>query len=309
MIRSLIAIACTIASYFVFYMIAMVQTKDKRQMEQRVQALFELSADESATGRSRRRGAKINTRRLDRIAEELYVAGVALRAEEFITIWILTGAVTPAIALFLGAPVSVCIGLVIVGVAAPISWVMIKKGKRLALLGTQLSDALGILCNALRVGQSVQTAMKNVAEEMEEPISREFMRVYRETQYGMSLETSLARLVSRTKNPDLDLMCSAILIQRQIGGNLAVILQNISETINQRIRLRGEVKTLTSAGRMSGYIIGALPVLIIVLLMFINPGYIDMFFSTHSGRVMLVISIVLEAIGFALVQKIINIKM
>ena len=309
MIRTLIVVVCTIAFYFVFYLIALSQTKEKRQMGQRMQSLFDKNEEENEAKRAKGRAAKTHTRRLDQIAEELYVAGVALRADEFVMIWTFTGAVVPAIVLFLGAPLTVCIGLVLVGVVAPISWVMVKRNKRLSLLGKQLSDALNILCNALRVGQSVQTAMKNVADEMEEPISREFMRVYRETQYGMTLETSLNGLVKRTKNPDLELMCSAILIQRQIGGNLAQILQNISDTINQCIQMRGEVKTLTSAGRMSGYIIGALPVFIILILMFINPSYIEMFFQTQSGRIMLVICVVLEAIGFAFVNKIVNIKM
>ena len=309
MIRTLIVAVCTIAFYFIFYLLAVAQTKQKRQMGQRMQALFDKTEEQSESKRSQRRSSKAHARRLDQIAEELYVAGVALRADEFVMIWILTGAVIPAIALFLGVATTVCIALVLVGVAAPISWVILKRNKRLALLGKQLSDALGILCSALRVGQSVQTAMKNVAEEMEEPISREFMRVYRETQYGMTLEASLGGMVKRTKNPDLELMCSAILIQRQIGGNLAQILQNISDTINQRIQMRGEVKTLTSAGRLSGYIIGALPLLIILILMFINPSYIDMFFTTQSGRIMLIISAVLEVIGFLFVRKIVNIKM
>ena len=309
MMLTLIVVACTIAFYFVFYLFALMQSKQKRQMGQRMKALFDKTEEESETQRAKGRSAKAHTRRLDRIAEELYVAGVALRAEEFVTIWILTGAAIPAIALFLGAPTTVCIGMVIVGAAAPISWVTIKRNKRLAILGSQLSDALAIICNALRVGQSFQSAMKNVADEMEEPISREFMRVYRETQYGMPLETSLARLVARTKNPDLELMTSAVIIQRQIGGNLAVILQNISDTINQRVRLRGEIRTMTSAGRMSGYIIGGLPIVIIVLLMFINPGYVDMFFTTSSGRTMLIVSAILEGIGFAVVNKIVNIKL
>ncbi len=309
MTRILVVIACVVASYFIFYIIAMARTKERRAMDQRVQNLFDITPEESAARRSKREKNKLRPRRLEQIADELYVAGVALRAEEFITIWALTGAVIPAIALFLGASTSICIGLVILGGAAPITWVTIKRNKRLALFGTQLSDALTIICNALRVGQSFQTAMKSVADEMEEPISREFMRVYRETQYGMPLETSLARLVSRTKNSDLDLVCSAVVIQRQIGGNLAVILENISGTINQRIQLRGEVKTMTSAGRLSGYIVGALPVLIIVFLMFLNPNYIDMFFTTSSGRMMLVVCVVMEAIGFSIVQKIVNIKM
>ena len=295
-------------NYFIFYLLAMARTKEKRKMDTRVRALFDISADDDVSKRAASEQKRKNPLRLDQIAEELYVAGVALRAEEFITIWILTGAVIPAIALFLGAPTTICIGLVIVGVAAPITWVTIKKNKRLALLGSQLSDALTIICNALRVGQSFQAAMKSVADEMEEPISREFMRVYRETQYGMPLETSLARLVSRTQNSDLELVSSAVIIQRQIGGNLAIILQNISDTINQRVQIRGEIRTMTSAGRMSGYIIGALPAFIILLLMFINPGYIDMFFTTETGRIMMIISLVLEAIGFFFVHKIVNIK-
>lgn len=309
MVRALVVLAFVIAFYFFFYLLAAARTKESRKMDVRVRNLFDLGADESANKRARKNPNQKKPFKLEQIAEELYVAGVALRAEEFITIWILTGVVIPAIALFLGAPTTVCIGLVVLGAGAPITWVTIKKNKRLALLGTQLSDALAIICNALRVGQSFQAAMKNVAEEMEEPISREFMRVYRETQYGMPLETSLTRLVNRTKNPDLELMCSTVIIQRQIGGNLSVILQNISDTINQRIRLRGEIRTLTSAGRMSGYIIGALPAFIILLLMFINPGYIEMFFITRSGRIMLVISVVLEIIGFTLVNRIVNIKM
>ena len=309
MIRTLVTLAFVIACYFIFYLIAMARTKERRKMDTRVRALFDISADEDANKRTNADKKRNNPLRLEQIAEELYVAGVALRAEEFITIWILTGAVIPAIALFLRTPTTICIGLVIVGVAAPITWVTLKKNKRLAVLGTQLSDALTIICNALRVGQSFQAAMKNVADEMEEPISREFMRVYRETQYGMPLETSLGRLVSRTKNPDLELMSSAVIIQRQIGGNLAVILQNISDTITQRVQIRGEIHTMTSAGRMSGYIIGALPAFIILLLMFINPGYIDMFFATQTGRIMLGICVVLEAIGFSVVNKIVNIKL
>ena len=308
MIRVLVTVAFIIACYFIFYLLAMARTKEKRKMDNRVRALFDISADDDVNKRVASDRKRKNPLRLDQIAEELYVAGVVLRAEEFITIWILTGAVIPAIALFLGAPTSICIGLVIIGVAAPITWVTIKKNKRLAVLGSQLSDALTIICNALRVGQSFQAALKSVADEMEEPISREFMRVYRETQSGMPLETSLGRLVSRTQNSDLELVSSAVIIQRQIGGNLAIILQNISDTINQRVQIRGEIRTMTSGGRMSGYIIGALPAFIILLLMFINPGYIDMFFTTETGRIMMGVSVVLELIGFFFVNKIVNIK-
>lgn len=309
MMRMFVVFVCGVAAFFLFYLLALLETRQKRRMDKRVRSFFGSAPELSASRRAKNGKERARLRRLDQIAEELYVAGVALRAEEFITIWVLTSAVIPAIALFLGAPMSLSIGLVIVGAAAPIGFVTIKRNRRLTQFGRQLSDALTIICNALRAGQSFQTSMKNVADEMTEPISREFMRVYRETQFGMPLEASLLRLVQRTKNQDLDLMCSAVVIQRQIGGNLATILENISDTINQRIRMRREVKSLTSAGRLSGYIIGALPIFLIVLLMFINPGYVDIFFTTRSGRIMLLICVVLEAIGFAIVSKIVNIKM
>ncbi|MEA5048979.1 MAG: type II secretion system F family protein [Eubacteriales bacterium] len=307
--RILVVLICGIAAFFLFYLLALLQSKQRLEMEKRVRSFFDSASETGISRRVKNGKERSGLRRLDQIAEELYVAGVALRAEEFITIWVLTSAVIPAAAIFLGAPMSLGIGLVIVGAASPIGFVSIKRNKKLTLFGKQLSDAMTVICNALRAGQSFQTALKNVAEEMEEPISREFMRVYRETQFGMPLETSLQRLVRRTKNKDLDLMCSAVIIQRQIGGNLAVILENITDTINQRIRLRGEIKAMTSAGRLSGYIIGALPVFIIVLLMFINPGYVDMFFTTKTGRIMMIVSVVLEGIGFAIVNKIVNIKM
>jgi len=309
MLRILVALVCGAAAFGLFYLLALLQTKQKRELEQRKRTFFGAAPERASIRRTKNGTVRTRLRRLDQIADELYVAGIALRAEEFITIWVLTGGVLPAIALFLGAPMSLSIGLVIVGAAAPIGFVTLKRNRRLTQFGKQLSDAMTVICNALRAGQSFQTALKNVGEEMEEPISREFMRVFRETQLGMPLEASLMRLVQRTKNQDLDLMCSAVIIQRQIGGNLAAILENISETINQRIRMRGEVKAMTSAGRLSGYIIGALPIFIIVLLMFINPGYVDMFFTTQSGRIMLIVSVVLETIGFLLVRKIINIKM
>ncbi len=309
MLRLIVVFACGIAAFFLFYLLAALQSKQRLDMEKRVNQLFDSNLESPSMRRSKNGKERARPRRLEQIAEELYVAGVALRAEEFITIWVVMGAVIPAFALFLGAPMSLSIGLAIVGASAPIGFVTIKRNKKLALLDKQLPDAMTIICNALRAGQSFQTATKNVAEEMEEPISREFMRVYRETQFGMPLETSLGRLVQRTMNPDLDLMCAAVIIQRQIGGNLAVILDNITDTINQRIQLRGEVKTLTSAGRLSGYIIGALPIFILVLLMFINPSYVDMFFTTKTGRIMLVISVVMEAIGFAIVRKIVNLKL
>lgn len=307
--KYLIVIAAMCAVFCLSMGILYLIRRDRIEQQARMRRF--LGADgELQTGRAAGDAQPGETRkRLEKLADELYVAGIALRPEEFITIWAVLAGGMPALAVFLGVPTSAAVGLALLGAAAPIALVKMKRNKRLAKFGLQLSDALTVMCNALRAGQSFQTSMQSIATEMEEPISREFGRVFRETQLGMPLETSLNRLVQRTGNQDLDLVCSAVVIQRQIGGNLAQILENISGTINQRIQLRGEIKAMTSSGTFSGYIIGALPVFLLVMLMILNPGYADIFFTTDTGRILLIISVVLEGIGFTIVRKIINIKM
>jgi len=248
-------------------------------------------------------------KRLEKLADELYVAGIALRAEEFILIWILAAAAIPLLFLFFGANPIVCVGVVLVGAAAPIAYVKYKRNHQLGKIDKQLIDAVVIISNSIRAGMSFQSAMQNISEEMEPPISKEFARVCRETKLGMSLEASFDKMIARTGNKDLELICNAVIIQRQIGGNLAEVLENISATIAERIRLRGEIKAMTASGTLSGYIIGALPIVMLLMLMFLNPAYVSTLFSTPAGRVMLVVSAVMETIGFIIVRKIVNIKM
>lgn len=261
-------------------------------------------------GKKKEQSSDVPTRRrLEKLADELYVAGLALRPEEFVLIWGAIAVILPAVMLFFGLNVTMCLGVVIVGAVAPIFFVKLKRRKRLAKFDKQLIDALGVICNSLRAGVSFQTAMNTISIEMEDPIAREFGRVYRECQMGMPMETSFNRMVARTGNRDLELICSAVIIQKQIGGNLAEVLENISSTISERVKLRGEIKTMTSSGSLSGYIIGALPIFMLVMLMFINPTYVNMFFETSTGRIMLIISAALEIVGFTVVKKIVNIKM
>jgi len=282
-------------------------TKNRVREQERIKALTS-----PETENRRERGEKkprTQRKQLERLADELYVAGIALRAEEFVLFWVLVTIALPLLFLFFGASPIVCVGLVIIGAAAPIALVRLKRQNQLGKIDKQLIDAVVIISNSMRAGMSFQSAMQNIANEMEPPISKEFARVCRETKLGMSLETSFDRMITRTGNKDLELICNAVIIQRQIGGNLSEVLDNISATISERIRLRGEIKAMTASGTLSGYIIGALPVFMLLILMFLNPQYINMFFTTSAGRVMLLISAVMETIGFLLVRKIVNIKM
>ncbi|HOP11185.1 MAG TPA: type II secretion system F family protein [Oscillospiraceae bacterium] len=289
-------------------MIIYALTKNRVRERERIKAL---TTPEEETRHREKKGKKPRAQRkqLEKLADELYVAGIALRAEEFILIWVIATVGVPLLFLFFGANPILCIGVVIIGAAAPIAFVRFKRHKQLGKIDKQLIDAVAIISNSIRAGMSFQSAMQSIADEMEPPISKEFARVSRETRLGMPLETSFEQMITRTGNMDLELICNAVIIQRQIGGNLAEVLDNISATIADRIRLRGEIKAMTASGTLSGYIIGALPIFMLLLLMFLNPEYINMFFSTSAGRVMLAISATMETIGFLIVRKIVNIKM
>lgn len=245
---------------------------------------------------------------LDTLANELYMAAIPLRVEEYMAIWLLLAIGIPALSVFLGAKLMVTLGLFIIGFPLPVVIIKFKKGKRMSLFNKQLVDALVIMCNCLKTGFTFQTAMESVAREMPDPIAGEFGRVLREIKLGLSLESSLGQMVKRTGNKDLDLISNAVLIQRQVGGNLSEILESISRTINERIKIRDEIKVLTATGRISGYVVGLMPIFILVILSLISPDYVEKFFVTQEGRLMLGISAVLESVGFLIVKKIVAVK-
>jgi tight adherence protein B len=252
---------------------------------------------------------KRRPRILQTIAEELYLAGIALKSEEFLLIWAGMGIVVPFFAHLFGARILVTVALVVLGSSLPVVFVRLARDKSLRLFDKQLPDALDVLCNSLKAGFSFQTAMDNIASEMSDPIAREFKRVSRECHYGMSLEESLNKLTVRSQNRDFALIVSAVLIQRQVGGNLAQVLASISDTIRQRMKLRSDIKVMTSAGVMSGSIVGLMPVFLLLVLMLLNPEYVEILFVTSTGRLLLLIAFVMECLGFFFVRKIVNIKL
>lgn len=307
--------ACGVV-FFLTYGILSLLWKDRLAASRRISALREAGAPENRSGipgpnrRSLLTGLfpKGSSGRLNQLADELYLSGIALKAEEFLILWVCCGIVLPIILRILDVRLMVVMGVVILGSSLPIVLVKINKAKSQRAFDGQLVDALTIICNSLRAGFSFQTAMDNIAAELPDPISREFRRVSRECHLGMPLEESLGGLVRRSGSEDLELIVSAVVIQRQVGGNLAQVLDNISGTIRSRIKLRGDIKTMTASGTMSGYVIGAMPIILLVMLMILNPSHVEMFFTTEIGKLLLLLSAVMEAIGFFFVRKIVNVK-
>ncbi len=190
----------------------------------------------------------------------------------------------------------------------PRFWLNSAQKKKRRKFNNQLADALLVLSNSLRAGFSLLQAMEMVSQEMPNPISGEFHFTLREMTYGTSTETALIHLSERVGSDVLDLLVTAMLIQRQAGGNLAEVLQNIHATIQDRLRIQQEIKTLTAQGRMSGYIIAALPFGIAAVLSVLNPSYLSVLFTNPIGWAMLAGGLISQFIGFLIIRKIITIE-
>ncbi|MBQ1919671.1 MAG: type II secretion system F family protein, partial [Selenomonas sp.] len=168
-------------------------------------------------------------------------------------------------------------------------------------------DCLTTISNALRAGYSFPQAVEVVAKEMEPPISDEFAQVYREVGMGVPLEAALEAMGRRVGSADLDLVINAVLIQREVGGNLAQILDNISDTIQERIRMKREIFALTAQGRLSAWVLIILPFALALFMYFFNREQLMVLIEDPLGRMALLISLLLEVIGYVVIQKIVHI--
>jgi tight adherence protein B len=195
-----------------------------------------------------------------------------------------------------------------VGFFAPRIYVARATSQRLLKFEQQLPDTLGLWVNALRSGYSVLQAMEAISRDAPEPTQTEFKRVVQEVSLGIDVSDALQHLLDRVESEDLDLVVTAVNIQREVGGNLAEILEVISHTIRERIKLKGEIRVLTSQGRITGYLISFLPIILALFLYAINPKYMgNLFENRMCGWPLLGIGLALIGIGSAVVQKIVDI--
>jgi len=212
--------------------------------------------------------------------------------------------------LAVAAAPSVVTGLIFAGLAAAIPIVVVRqlRKRRLKAFEAQLPDTLNLLAGSLRAGYSFLQGLEAVVKETSDPMGRELRRVLAEGRLGRPLEDALGDVAVRMESRDFDWSVLAIRIQREVGGNLAELLQTVAETMTQRSRLRGEVKALTAEGRISGIIMGLLPVGLGLFMFTASPSYIQDLFSSVAGWSMVIGSAIMAAAGFAWIQKIIKIE-
>ncbi len=242
-----------------------------------------------------------------KVQRDLARANLKLRVAEYYYIRVGTMLGLGLILGVLRDPLSGVVGAFL-GYMLPRFYVGRRIGGRLGGFNKQLPDTITLLSNSLRAGSSFLQSIELVSRETPAPMGEEMSRVVREVNLGLGMEEALSNLVRRIKSDDLDLMVTAIGVQQQVGGNLAEILDTIAFTIRERVRIKGEINTLTAQGRMSGYLVAFLPIGIAVTLNFINPSFMQPLFTQQLGQILLGVGGVMMVIGFIAIQKIVNIK-
>jgi tight adherence protein B len=255
------------------------------------------------------------------LLRDLGAADLKLKPSEYLAIWAGSALGIPIVLFLIGFvvksfqhPIVLLIGLII-GFMAPRFWLNHRKSSRLKAFNKQLPDTVTLIANALRAGSSFLQAIELVVRESRPPISTEFGRVIREVNLGLPFDLALENMVRRVKSEDFELMATAIAIQHQVGGNLAEILDSIAFTIRERIRIKGEIRTLTAQQRMSGYVVGGLPFFLALFIFLAAPTFFNPMFVAPPDVLGIPLGVILFAIalaamgaGFYFLRRIVDIE-
>lgn len=244
----------------------------------------------------------------ERMALDIARAAIPLRVGEYILIRWICALFLALMSIFMGHIwiLSVLVG--ILGFYIPRFYLNHQKQKRVKKVVSQLMDAISLISNSLKSGYSFNQGLELVSREMPPPIADEFHQVLVELNMGGNAEEALNNLTKRVPSVDIDLMVTAFLIQRQVGGNLAEVLDNIAHTIRERIRILGEVRTRTSQARLSGYIIGLMPFFLMGVISLLSPAYLKEMFASPLGIIMLGMAFFMELVGALMIRRIASIE-
>jgi tight adherence protein B len=316
----LIVVLFAMSSFLLFAAVLQFVFLSDKRMEKRLNRYLELNDKKKLGRRSFNllvqlqlykqtvRGKVLTKKKSERLETMLSRSGIPLRAEEYVLFqWMSTALFGGLAYLLAGQLLFLPLGAIL-GFMLPRWWVQRRRRARMAAFNDGLLDMLTTVIGSLRAGFSFVQALKTVVDESEGPMREEAEIVLKEMQYGSSMEDALNEWKERMPSEDLDLMIQAILIQRQIGGNLAVILETIVTTIRDRGRIQRQISTLTAQGRLSGVVIGLLPFVLGLIIYTIEPDYIGSLFRHPVGVGMLVGGLISGAIGFVLIRKMTSIE-
>ena len=319
--------AAAIAAVLVFlalscFALALSQRSGKGSVEQRLRELRRAQEKQGVSGGSlpfRRQTSSIPALR-DRLtnsawaqasALELARAGINLRLSEYLLLRVLLalGGLIIPILVSGASPVGLVVGLAMAGAGfmVPALYVNMRKRKRLHALEAQLGEALTHIANAMRAGFALLQAVDSAARRLQPPLAEEFARLVADVNLGQTLEDALQELNQRVGSRDLDMVVTAILIQRRTGGNLSEILDNVAETMRERDRVRGQIRVLTAQQRFSALVLSVWPVLVAAVFILLNPDMMSNLWSTTAGVALLIVAVLLQLLGFITLRRIIAI--
>lgn len=245
--------------------------------------------------------------------KELDRAGLALKLHEYTIVRVVLAFVLAVLTFvglgsgFLGLVAALPMG--VVGFMLPRIYVRFRASRELTKFNDQLEEMITLVSNSLRAGFGLLQAFEFAARQLRPPMSTELMRLIRDTSMGATLEQALRSLGERMASYDLEIIITAILIQRETGSNLSEVLDHVAHTIRERERMRGEIKTLTAQKKLSGFVVGGLPLALVIIFFLINPDYMALLFTTGLGKFLLILAVALDVIGILWIRRIVNIEM
>lgn len=257
---------------------------------------------------------------LQRVEDNLARADVPMRPSEYILLRLVLATVFFIVGFYGVGHLRAGLVLAVIGYILPALFVRTHEKRRREKFVRQLADALMLLTNSLRSGYSFLKGLELVAKEMEDPISKELNRMQREVSLGATVEESLMNLGRRVNSQDMDIVISAFLVQKDVGGNLTEVMEKVAETIRERLRIQGDIRVLTAQGRFSGMVVGLMPVVVFAAIFFFGSReYFDPLwgppvawqmgsFDVTYGMLALVAAVMLQLTGFYMIHKIITIK-
>jgi tight adherence protein B len=316
----IVAVGIFVASLSAFAISVMVPGGDSTSTEDRLAAMASRrpggSSDESSPGSLLLAGGlddstsamSLLLAKMPALADYLDQADIKMQPTKFafICIAFFCGGVAACVVTPVPILLGPVLGVLLMGV--PVGWLLLKRKRRLTAFGLQMPEALELLGRSLRAGHSLNAGFGLVASEMEAPLATEFARAYEEQNFGIPLDEAIEDMAARIPNMDLRFFATAVVLQRQTGGDLAEILDKISHIVRERLMILGQIQALTGEGRMSGAVLLALPPVLFVVMLKLNYEYVMMLFTDEIGRYMLCGALVTQVIGALVIKKIITIK-
>lgn len=247
-----------------------------------------------------------------RTRKDLDRAGLALKLHEYLALRAMSALVFVALAFLIGGGQGFALLIAAIlgalGFMLPALWVRLRIQRMVHRMNEQLEEMITMVSNSLRAGFGLLQAFDLAAQQMQPPLATELKRLIRDTRMGASLEDALIAFGQRVESYDLDMIIIAILIQRSVGSNLSEVLDKVAHTIRERARIKGEIQTLTAQKKLSGWIVGLMPIALVAIIFIITPDYMEPLFTTGVGRLLLVVGATLDIIGLLIIRRIVNIE-